>query len=67
MRRIEDQDTCRLLRTKGMFIDSEPDPEVPNPSDGLCWCVHTQTLLGPDGKVAEPETCGPERSCHQPK
>lgn len=67
MRRIEDRDTCRFLRTKGMFIDAEPDPAVPNPKDGLCWCVHTQTLLGPDGKVAEPEACGPGRACHRPK
>lgn len=65
LRVLEDRDTCRLLRTKGMFVDVEPDPLVPNPRDGHCWCVHTQNLLGPDGRVAEPEFCGPERDCHE--
>ena len=58
--------TCRCLRNKGMYIDAEPDPLVPNPHDGHYWCIHTMTLLGPDGKVAEPVACGPGRSCHDP-
>jgi hypothetical protein len=67
MRRIDDRDTCRFLRTKGMFVEAEPDPAVPNPRDGLCWCVHTQNQLGPDGSVAEPERCGPGRRCYEAK
>lgn len=54
---------CRCLRWKGMFVDAEPDPLVPNPSDGLYWCIHTMNCLGPDGKVADPRTCRPGRSC----
>jgi hypothetical protein len=67
MRRIDDRDTCRYLRTKGMYVEAEPDPAVPNPKDGLCWCVHTQNQLGPDGGVAEPERCGPGRTCYEAK
>lgn len=67
MRRIDDRDTCRFLRTKGMFVEAEPDPAVPNPRDGLCWCVHTQNQLGPDGKVADFGRCGPGRRCYEAK
>jgi len=57
--------TCRCLRWKGMYIDAEPDPLVPNTSDGLYWCVHTMTCLGPDGKVADRGTCGAGRGCFE--
>jgi hypothetical protein len=56
---------CACLRWKGMYIDAEPDPLVPNPGDGLCWCRHTMTNVGPDGKAAEPDRCGEERSCFE--
>ncbi len=56
---------CRGLRWKGMFIDSPPDPTIPNPHDGLCWCRHTLTCLGPDGEVAEPAACIPGRRCYE--
>ena len=58
-------DLCRGLRWKGMFIDSPPDPTIPNPHDGFCWCRHTLTCLGPDGKVAETVACRPGRSCYE--
>ncbi|HEX6201155.1 MAG TPA: hypothetical protein VF150_12890 [Thermoanaerobaculia bacterium] len=67
MRRIDDRKTCRFLRTKGMFVEAEPDPAVPSTDSGLCWCVHTQNQLGPDGRVAEPERCGPGRRCYEAK
>jgi hypothetical protein len=56
---------CRGLRWKGMFIDSPPDPTIPNPRDGFCWCRHTLTCLGPDGQVAEPAACLPGRRCYE--
>lgn len=56
---------CRRLRWKGMFIDAEPDPTVPNPSDGLFWCTHTMNCLGPDGSVASPPSCAPSRACFE--
>jgi len=48
-----------------MFIDSPPDPTIPNPHDGFCWCRHTLTCLGPDGQVAEAPACRPGRSCYE--
>ncbi|MFQ5739092.1 MAG: hypothetical protein ACE5JX_08750 [Acidobacteriota bacterium] len=56
---------CRRLRSKGMFIDVEPDPLVPNTSDGFFWCSETLTCLGPDGKPVDEESCHSRRTCHQ--
>ncbi len=56
---------CRHLRHKGMYIDVEPDPEVPSMSDGFCWCTHTQNCLGPDGEAACHQDCTPERDCFE--
>jgi hypothetical protein len=56
---------CSSLRWKGQFILSEPDPNVQSSNDGLFWCMHTQTCIGPDGKLAEPGNCSSRhRSCH---
>ncbi|MGH9899216.1 MAG: hypothetical protein ACRD63_11640 [Pyrinomonadaceae bacterium] len=56
---------CYRLRWKTAFIQAELDPTVPPPNDGLFWCLHTQTCLGPDGKLAEPGNCSSaERNCH---
>jgi hypothetical protein len=57
--------TCRFLRSKGMFIDSEPDPTVPSSGEPIYWCVHTMNCLGPDGAVADREHCQPGRACHK--
>ncbi len=59
------KESCSCLRWKGMYIDAEPDVAVPNTSDGLYWCVHTMTVLGPDGKVADREACTVGRGCFE--
>ncbi len=56
---------CRGLRWKGMFIDSPPDPSIPNPHDGFFWCRHTLTCLGPDRQVADEQGCRPGRTCYE--
>jgi hypothetical protein len=56
---------CRGLRWKGMFIDSPPDPTIPNPRDGLFWCRHTLTCLGPDGQIVDEAVCVPGRKCYE--
>ena len=48
---------CSALRWKGQFILAEADPTVPACNDGLFWCLHTQTCIGPDGELAEPGNC----------
>ena len=40
---------CPALRWKAQFILAEPDPTVPQSNEGLFWCIHTQTCIGPDG------------------
>jgi hypothetical protein len=56
---------CPALRWKGQFIEVEHDPTVPPTNDGLFWCMHTQTCIGPDGELAEPGTCSSKfRACH---
>ena len=57
---------CKLLRSKSMFVEEEPDPSVARSDSGICWCVHTQNCLGPDGDVVTPENCRPGRSCFEP-
>jgi len=58
-------EVCRLLRSKSMFIDVEPDPSVPSGDSGISWCVHTQNCLGPDGQVANKDKCKPGRTCYE--
>ena len=38
---------CRMIRSKWMFIEAEPDPTVPRSGASICWCVHTQKCHGP--------------------
>lgn len=58
-------DLCPSLRWKGQFVVTEPDPSMSASGDGLFWCIHTQTCIGPDGKLAEPGNCSSNsRACH---
>jgi hypothetical protein len=57
---------CRKLRTKSMYIESEPDPSVPSMASGLFWCLHTHNCLGPDGKAVGVEDCAETRGCYEP-
>jgi hypothetical protein len=59
------REICRRLRSKGMFIDAEPDPNIPGTSDGFYWCTHTMNCLGPDGKVADKQQCKSGRGCFE--
>ena len=62
---IHHPNLCPSLRWKGQFILAERDPSVPPSNDGLFWCLHTQTCIGPDGRLAEPgNCCSPRRACH---
>lgn len=62
---VNHPELCPSLRWKGMFVLTERDPSVPPTNDGLYWCLHTQTCIGPDGQVAEPAQCSSaQRKCH---
>ena len=61
-----ERERCEFIRWKGMFIDVQRDPsaavyEEPH----ICWCMHTQNPLGPDGEVVDEDTCNWFRSCYQ--
>ena len=60
---IEQGEVCRCLRAKAMFyeVDEAERPEAENAAP--FWCTHTQTILGPDGKVVELGDCRPGRGC----
>lgn len=68
---IANGEVCQCLRSKKLFYQGEPAPpeasgHVPSTVEdwqGPFWCVHTQSLLGPDGKEADSATCRPGRSC----
>ena len=59
------QNNCRFLRTKEMFFQSEPDPTVLSGRSGHFWCVHTQTVVGPDGKFVTDQECSVDRMCFE--
>ena len=62
---IHHPNLCPALRWKGQFILAERDPTVPAGNDGLFWCLHSQTCIGPDGELAEPRSCSSKsRACH---
>ena len=58
---------CGDLRSKKYYmldrIATEADDYM-DPS-GHCWCYHTQQAVGPDGKHAMPDHCGPDRKCYR--
>ena len=54
---------CTRLRSKGMLLAAEPDPTVPDTSDGYFWCMETMNCLGPDREVANRDNCQNSRSC----
>ena len=60
---IQRGEVCRCLRAKTLFYEL-PDPEQDSAGpQGPFWCAETQSLLGPDGQVADAESCRPGRSC----
>ena len=57
---------CEGLRWKGMFVDADHDPTVPESNTRIYWCVFSQSPLGPDGDVVDEDTCTASRSCYEP-
>ena len=59
---IQRGELCQCLRAKSLFYQpvlSEADEFL----EGPFWCAQTQSLLGPDGQVADAESCRPGRAC----
>jgi hypothetical protein len=56
---------CEGLRWKGMFIEGEENPNFQHSNTRIYWCVYTQNCLGPDGEVADEDTCTASRGCYR--
>ena len=39
--------------------------QSPRINDNSAWCTHSMNCMGPDGEVADPETCRPGRGCYE--
>ena len=53
-------EVCQCLRAKELYYQA---PEEASAARGPFWCVRTQSLIGPDGQIADTESCRPGRSC----
>jgi hypothetical protein len=58
---LQKGEICRCLRSKTMFY--ETDDQQGAESSGPFWCSQTQSLIGPDGAVADLQRCRRGRSC----
>jgi len=56
---------CRRLRCKEMFVETERPFKITESGSGIYWCSHTQNVMGPDGQVAEADTCQTGRGCYE--
>lgn len=59
---IERGDVCRSLREKRLFYQS-PGEETDAANAGPFWCEKTQSLIGPDDRIADHADCRAGRSC----
>jgi len=57
---------CRHMRSKGMFVagQMEPEPDMQQAGSGHCWCNQTQNVLGPDAQLVERQMCNTQRVCY---
>jgi hypothetical protein len=65
---IERGEVCHSLCAKTMFYESvvaDPNDIEHSTPNGPFWCAQTQSLIGPDGKIADLEVCRPGRGCCQ--
>lgn len=64
---IASGEVCCCLRAKQLFYDTDDHDRVDahhsEEVSGPFWCTLTQSVLGPDGKVADVESCRGDRGC----
>lgn len=53
---------CRHLRAKEMFYQNAIGDED-RFKNSVFWCLRTQEVFGPDGKLAGRKECSSERPC----
>jgi hypothetical protein len=55
-------EVCHALRSKKLFYQDGGEASAAENAAPF-WCARSQSLAGPDGKIAELETCRPGRTC----
>jgi hypothetical protein len=65
------RERCEFIRWKGLFLDhsesgSDTGTQEDHERDHIYWCMLTMNCLGPDGQVADGQTCNSFRSCYKP-
>jgi hypothetical protein len=59
-------DRCRFLLSKGLYINAGLPPGEEVTGEGNYWCAKTQTVMGPDRQLCDPEFClNRDRGCHE--
>ena len=53
---------CRHLRAKEMFYQNAIGDED-RLKNSIFWCLKTQEIFGPDGRLVGRKECSPERPC----
>ncbi|MDX9976013.1 MAG: hypothetical protein RBU21_23745 [FCB group bacterium] len=53
---------CKFLRAKEMFYQNAIGDED-RYKNSIFWCLKTQEIFGPDGKLATRAECTSERPC----
>ena len=63
---VQQDARCRGLLSKGLYINAGLPPGEEATGDGNFWCRRTQTIIGPDEKLCDLETCcDPTRTCYE--
>lgn len=55
-------EVCHALRSKKLFYQEGGEASAAENSAPF-WCARSQSLVGPDGKIADLESCRPGRVC----
>jgi hypothetical protein len=68
MRRYEDPELCKFLRTKSMYVAEERGETatpVVDSHTARFWCLKTMGCIGPDDHHVTDELCRDHRACFE--
>lgn len=60
---IQTGEVCRRIRSKTLYYETDDQEEHAAGVGGPFWCSRTQSVIGPDGDVADVIRCRAGRSC----
>jgi hypothetical protein len=66
MRRYEDPELCKFLRTKAMYVAEErDDASTVDSHTAKFWCLKTMGCFGPDDHHVTADLCRGSRPCFE--